>query len=84
MDTELVFDEVRDHYMLFRVGWEQRRRVDGPTLYIRLRNNKFWIEVDWTEDGIATDLLAAGVPHEDIVLAFHPPEKRPFTEFAVN
>jgi hypothetical protein len=36
-----------------------------------------------TEDGIATDLLEAGVPKEDIVLAFHAPEMRPYTEFAV-
>ncbi len=41
------------------------------------------IEEDWTEGGIATDLLEAGVPKEDIVLAFHPPKMRPYTEFAV-
>ncbi|WP_442921720.1 element excision factor XisI family protein [Microcoleus sp. Aus8_D2] len=29
------------------------------------------MEEDWTEYGIATDLVAAGVPKEDIVLAFH-------------
>jgi hypothetical protein len=29
-------------------------------------------------------LLARGVPKEDIVLAFHPPYKRPYTGFAVN
>ena len=34
------------------------------------------------EDGIATDLLQAGVSCEDIVLAFHPPRLRQFTEFA--
>jgi hypothetical protein len=33
--------------------------------------------------GIATDLLEAGVPKEDIVLTFHSPEMRPLTEFAV-
>ncbi|MEG4275678.1 MULTISPECIES: element excision factor XisI family protein, partial [unclassified Microcoleus] len=40
------------------------------------------VEEDRTEDGIATDLLQAGVSCEDIVLAFHPPRLRPFTEFA--
>ena len=35
------------------------------------------------EEGIATALLAAGVPKEDIVLAFHSPEKRKYTEFAI-
>ncbi|WP_333152179.1 MULTISPECIES: element excision factor XisI family protein [unclassified Microcoleus] len=31
---------------------------------------------------MATDLLQAGVSREDIVLAFHPPRLRQFTEFA--
>ena len=35
-----------------------------------------------TEEGITTDLLQAGVPKEDIVLAFQAPEERQFTEFA--
>ena len=37
-----------------------------------------------TEEGIATDLLEAGVPKEDIVLAFQPPDVRRFTEFATT
>ncbi|MBV7334508.1 XisI protein [Chloroflexi bacterium TSY] len=44
---------------------------------------KIWIEIDWTEEGIATELVAAGVPKEDIVLAFHHPSMRQYTEFAV-
>jgi len=42
-----------------------------------------WIEQDWTEKGIATELLESGVPNEDIVLGFRHPERRPLTEFAV-
>jgi len=49
---------------------------------VRIRDGKFWIEEDWTEDGIATDLVRAGVPKEDIVLAFHEPEMRQYTDFA--
>ena len=52
------------------------------TVYVRIRDGKFWIEEDWTEDGIATDLVRAGVPKEDIVLAFHDPQMRQYTEFA--
>lgn len=83
VETDVAFDEERDHYMLLRVGWSPRGRVQGNTLYVRLKDGKFWIEEDWTEEGIATALLEAGVPKEDIVLAFHPPEMRPYTEFAV-
>jgi hypothetical protein len=50
---------------------------------IRIQDGKVWIEIDGTEDGIANHLLAAGVPKEDIVLGFQPPEMRKHTEFAV-
>lgn len=82
-ETEVVFDEERDHYMLVTMGWADKRRVRAYTVYVRLKEGKFWIEDDGLEDGIATDLLEAGVPHEDIVLAFHHPKMRPYTEFAV-
>ncbi|HAA31595.1 MAG TPA: hypothetical protein DCE56_32705 [Cyanobacteria bacterium UBA8553] len=49
-------------------------------IHLRLKDQKIWIEEDWTEDGIAIALLQAGVPHEDIVLAFHPPRLRQFTK----
>ena len=81
-ETEVIFDEERDHYMLITTGWANQRRVRGTTVYVRLRGGKFWIEEDWLENGIATDLLEAGVPKDDIVLAFHPPQMRPLTEFA--
>ncbi len=57
-------------------------------VHIRIKNHKIWIEEDWTEEGIATDLLNAGVPQSDIVLAFHPlsdaygGKLRALTEFA--
>jgi hypothetical protein len=79
----LVIDEERDHYMLLTLGWDGDKRVHRTPLYVRLHNGKFWVEEDWTEEGIATDLLRAGVPREDIVLAFHPPSMRSYTEFAV-
>lgn len=83
IETELTFDEERDHYMLLRLGWTPEGRLFVPTLYARLQNGKIWIENDWTEEGLATGLLEHGVPPEDVVLAFHPPEMRVHTEFAV-
>jgi len=82
VETLCIFDEERDHYLLVTVGWAQNHRVRNTTLYVRLRDGKFWIEEDWTEEGIAMDLLHAGVPKDDIVLAFQPPEMRPLIEFA--
>jgi hypothetical protein len=83
VETVPAFDEAHDEYIVRDVGWLKRRRVRNTFLHLRLRNGKIWIEEDWTEEGIATALLNAGVPKEDIVLGFQPPEMRPYTEFAV-
>ncbi len=83
VQTELVIDNKHGNYMLLDIGWTPDERVRRQFVYVRLKNDKFWIEEDWTEDGIVTYLEAAGVPKEDIVLAFNPPELRPYTSYAV-
>jgi len=78
-----VFDDQRGQYLLFETGWTKTRFVRHMPLYIALKEDKIWIEEDMTEDGIATYFLKHDIPKEDIVLAFHPPEMRQYTEFAV-
>jgi len=78
----LVMDEERGQYMLLKVGWHEQKRVEWIMFYVRIESGKIWIESDATEDGIATELIEEGVPKEDIVLAFHAPEMRQYTEFA--
>jgi hypothetical protein len=79
----LVFDEERDQYLWLRLGWQGKKRVKGINIHLRIKNEKIWIEEDWTEDGVVTELINAGIPHHDIVLAFYPPEERNLTEFAI-
>jgi hypothetical protein len=83
IETFLIVDEAKAHYIWMNLGWQNGERITGMTVYVRIRDGKFWIEEDWTEDGIATDLVSAGVPREDIVLAFHEPKMRQYTDFAV-
>jgi len=52
-------------------------------IHIDLINGKCWIQRGGTEDGIAFDLEAAGIPKDRIVLAFQPPEVRPIAGYAV-
>jgi len=78
-----ICDPVRHHYQLLYLGWQGVKRVFTPMIHLRLHNGKVWVEQDGTEDGVANHLLAAGIPREEIVLAFYSPQKRPYTEFAV-
>lgn len=85
VEVQTVFDTTHDHYQLVRVGWrDDSRFLFGCFAHVDIKNGKFWIRYDGTEDGIATELVELGVPKEDIVLAFHAPYKRPFTGFASN
>lgn len=47
------------------------------------RNGKVWIEQGGLEEGVAQELVEAGIPKEDIVPSFFRPERRKFNEFAV-
>ena len=83
IEIQTVFDDKRNHYLLMLVGREGIRRVHGCLVHINIVDNKIWIQRDGTEDGIATDLVNAGVPKDHIVLGFRSPEMRRHTEFAV-
>jgi hypothetical protein len=80
---EAVFDRERDRYVLLTLGWITGKRVHFPLVHISLVAGKVWIEKDNTEDGVAEELVDAGIPKSHIVLAFHSPEVRQHTEYAV-
>jgi len=84
VQVELVFDRVRDRYLLVETGWQNGYRVYGTLLHIDIIDNKIWIQHDGTEEGIAVDLVAAGIPKDQIVLGFRSLEQRKVTEFAIS
>ncbi|MBP0031876.1 MAG: XisI protein [Roseofilum sp. Belize BBD 4] len=79
----LVFDETHDQYFWLFMGWDGKKKIRNIHVHIRIKNEKIHIEEDWTEEGIANELLLKGLSKEEIVLAFHDPETRKFTEFAI-
>ena len=78
-----IFDDQTNSYLLVTLGWDGHRRVHGCLVHIDIIDDKVWIQRDETEDGIARDLLAAGIPKSQIVLGFHPADVRPHTGYAV-
>lgn len=82
--NETLFDIPTDRYAVISVGWEGQKRIHSCLLHLDIIDGKIWIQWDGTEDGIAHDLIRAGIPKQDIVLAFHPENIRPYTEYAVR
>lgn len=85
-EVQLIVDTERNHFLVLHLGWqeEKRRRVYGCIIHIDIKDGKIWIQRDGTEIGLANELIQKGVPKQDIVLSFHAPYKRKFTEFAAS
>ncbi len=82
---ETVFDTESDRYLLMILGRDhEQRRVHGCLVHIGIIKDKFWIQRDGTETGIANELLNAGVPKGQIVLGFRSPEMRKMSELVVS
>ncbi len=84
VDTELIFDTVRHGYQLVHVGWHEDRRIYGCILHLDIKDGKIWLQHNGTENDIPAELVEMGVAKTDIVVGFHSPFKRQFTEYAVG
>jgi hypothetical protein len=78
-----IFDRETDRYIILSEGWQKQHHLHSCLIHVEIINNKVWIQLDNTEDGIAEELISAGIPKADIVLGFHEPEIRQYTGFAV-
>ncbi len=80
--TEAIYDDALGHYEIMQIGWDGDQRVHGSLAHCDVKEGKIYVEHDGTSYGIADFLLGHGVPAEDIVLGFHHPSLRPYTQFA--
>ncbi|HAA27931.1 MAG TPA: XisI protein [Cyanobacteria bacterium UBA8553] len=83
IQNHAAFDPDTDQYIIVSVGWGKDGRIHGCLIHISIIDDKVWVQRDGTEDGIANELVQAGIPKEEIVLGFHDPDVRPYTGFAV-
>lgn len=79
---KVFFDNEQKSYMVLNMGWRQNKYIHSATIHIEIIDNKIWIQNDHTEEGIATSLIEAGIPKQEIVLGFRHPKVRQYTEFA--
>ena len=82
--SQMLFDDERGGYLVLDIGWNGDKYLHATPIHLDLIGDKIWIQYDDTEEGVATDLLAAGVPKEDIVLGFRHPQVRQSTEFGTG
>jgi hypothetical protein len=84
VDNELIFDSIRDHYQLMRVGWKDLERIYYTVLHFDIKDGKIWLQHNATDIDIGQELVEMGVSKEDIILGLHPTYKRPYTGYGVS
>jgi hypothetical protein len=84
VETYTVFDTKNDHYQVMSVGWQDGDRIYGCLIHVDIKDGKIWIQYDGTEYSVANELMDLGVPSQSIVVAYHAPYARQYTEFAIN
>ncbi len=77
-----ICDPVHDDYLLMDVDRSPKGSVGYIVLHLRLKDGKVHVERDGIEDGIAQDLVEAGVAEEDIVYTLYGEALAPLYERA--
>jgi hypothetical protein len=84
VESQLIFDAVRDHYQLVHVGWRNHHRIYGCVVHLDIKDGKIWVQHNGTEFDISLRLAEMGIPKQNIVNGFHTSYMRQFTDFAVG
>jgi hypothetical protein len=81
----VVADRESHHFQLMAMGWATPSRfIDTLLIHIHIKlDGKVWLLENSTELRVAEDLVQRGIPKENIVLGFHPPQYRSLTGLAV-
>jgi hypothetical protein len=84
METQVVFDQEHDHYLLLRTGWEQKRRVHSCIFHFDIKEEKIWLQENNTDIDIGDELEEMGISRQEIVVGFHHPSLRQYSQYAVS
>lgn len=84
IEVQTIFDVEGDHYQILHLGWHQKTWIHSCIIHIDIKDEKIWIQWNGTERDLAAELVDIGVEKKDIVIGFHTPFMRKFTQYAVN
>ena len=83
IETQLIFDTVHDHYLLFRTGWDNQRRVHHCIFHFEIKGDKIWLQENNTDIEVDKELEEMDISKKEIVVGFHHPSMREYSDFAL-
>ena len=84
-EYQFIVDKEHHHYQVVRIGWENGIFKCLVIFHLQIKETgKIWLYVNRTDIEIDEELAILGIPFSEMVIAFHPPELRPHTKYAVG
>jgi hypothetical protein len=84
VEVELVFDVEHDRYLLLDVGWRQKKRVHHCIFHFDIKDGKIWLQENNTDIEVDEYLEEMGISKHEIVVGFHHPSVREYSDFAAS
>ena len=83
VEKQIIADRERNRFQVIAFGWENEDQLVNSTfLHLEIKDGKIWIQQNWTEIAVATELIQRGVLKTDIILGFVPEYAREGAEMA--
>jgi ABC-type proline/glycine betaine transport system substrate-binding protein len=83
IEVELVFDADNDRYLLLDIGWEGKKRVHHCIFHFDIKDGKIWLQENNTDAEVDEELEAMGISKQEIVVGFHHPSMRKYSDYAI-
>jgi hypothetical protein len=84
VEIELIFDTDNDHYLLFDIGWQKSHRVHDCVFHLDIKDGKIWLQENNTDLEVDEELQEMGITKDEIVVGFHHPSMRKYSDYAIS
>jgi hypothetical protein len=83
IENQVIFDSEHDHYLLLKAGWDGNHRIYYPVFHFDIKDNKIWVQENTTDIEIDKYLEEMGISKKEMVVGFHHPLMREYSDFSV-
>ncbi|MGI0493384.1 XisI protein [Alkalinema pantanalense CENA528] len=83
LETQVIIDTTNDHYLLLRIGWDKNKRIHTCIFHFDIKDGKIWVQENNTDIEIDRDLEEMGISKQELVIGFHHPSMREFSDYAI-
>jgi hypothetical protein len=84
IEVELIFDTENDHYLLLDIGWQKSHRVHDCIFHFDIKDDKIWLQENNTDLEVDEDFAEMGISSDEIVVGFHHPSMRKYSDYAFS